>query len=340
MPDSTTLIPHALDRLPEELTGGVVAIGNFDGLHRGHVGLLENTIAEARRRGVPAVVLTFEPHPRSVFRPETPVFRLTPLPVKALIMSALGLDGIVVIAFDRNFATLTAEEFVEKVLIAQLKIAGAVVGYDFHFGKGRAGSPQMLESAGARLGFPVSVIPRVTEDDGTPISSSAIRAALEAGDIVRANELLGYRWFVIGEVIAGDRRGRELGFPTANIRLPADCRLRHGIYAVTLKRQDGSVHDGVASYGRRPQFDNGPPVLEVHVFDFAGDLYGEEVTVTVLGWIRAEERFPSVEALIAAMHRDSAAARAILASAGPGSGLDRALGAGGARTAPLSGAAS
>jgi riboflavin kinase/FMN adenylyltransferase len=340
MPDGTMLIPHALDRLPEELTGGVVAIGNFDGLHRGHVALLEDTIAEARRRGVPAVVLTFEPHPRSVFRPETPVFRLTPLPVKARIMSALGLDGIVVIAFDRDFATHTAEEFVESVLIGRLKIAGAVVGYDFHFGKGRAGSPQMLEAAGARLGFAVSVFPPVTAGAGTPISSSTIRAALEAGDVVRANELLGYRWFVIGEVIPGDRRGRELGFPTANIRLPADCRLRHGIYAVTLRREDGSLHDGVASYGRRPQFDNGPPLLEVHVFDFSGDLYGEEVTVTLLGWIRAEERFPSVEALIAAMHRDSEAARAILAVAGRGSGLDRALGRGVAGTAPLSGAAS
>jgi riboflavin kinase/FMN adenylyltransferase len=287
--------------------------------------LFETAKAEARRRGVPAVVLTFEPHPRSVFHPEAPVFRLAPLDAKSRLFAAFGMDGLIVIPFDRNFSGRTADAFVEADLVGRLAVKAAVVGYDFHFGKGRAGSPEYLSEAGTRLGFDVDVIGPVSDDAGIVISSSRIRAHLEAGDIVSANRLLGYRWFVTGEVIAGDRRGRALGMPTANLRLGSDSRLRHGIYAVHFRREDGSVHHGVASYGRRPTFDNGPPILEVHLLDFSGDLYGERVIVTFRDWIRAEQRFETVDALVAEMRRDLEAARLVLADGAAGSPVDRAL---------------
>jgi riboflavin kinase/FMN adenylyltransferase len=313
-----------IDAVPATLRGGVVAVGNFDGVHRGHAGLLTQAQQEAARLGVPAVVLTFEPHPRTFFRPEQPVFRLTSAAAKARLLAALGIDGMVVATFDRAFAGIPAEDFIATILRGRLGLRAAVVGFDFHFGQGRRGSPALLAAAGARDGFAVTVVEAIGES-GEPIASTAIRAALAEGDIAAANRLLGYRWFVTGEIVHGDKRGRELGFPTANIRLPADCRLRHGIYAVRMQRAGGAILDGVASYGRRPTFDNGPPLLETFLFDFSGDLYGETVSVSFAGWIRAEEKFESVDALVAAMNRDSANAREILAQAGPGSALDRAL---------------
>lgn len=317
-------IAHALDAVPPGLSGGVVAIGNFDGLHRGHAELLRLTVAAARRRGVPAVVLTFEPHPRTFFRPEAPVFRLTPLPAKERVAAAIGVDGLIVAPFDRSLSEMRAEAFIDSVLASRLAARAVVVGPDFRFGKGRAGSAATLTAEGGRHGFDVLIVDPVLSADDSSVSSSAAREALSAGDVARANELLGYRWFIVGEVVPGDRRGRDLGFPTANISLPADCRLRHGIYAVRLTA-DGETRDGVASFGRRPTFDNGPPLLEVHLFDFEGDLYGRLVTVTFFGWIRPEARFASADDLIVAMKQDSAAARAMLAEADAGSDVDRAL---------------
>ena len=319
------LTPHFLDQIPVDLTGGVVAVGNFDGMHGGHRALLSVARAEATRRGVSAVVFTFEPHPRTVFRPETPVFRLTPLSAKARLLGALSIDGLVVATFDRAFSTISAGAFIDEILIGRLKLSGAVVGFNFHFGQGRAGSPALLAEAGTRKGFAVTVVDQVLEGDGAPVSSTAIRENLAAGEIAAANARLGYRWFVVGEVVNGEQRGRELGYPTANLRLPADCRLRHGVYAVRMQRADGTLLDGVASYGRRPTFDDGAPLLEVFAFDFSGDLYGEEVSVAFVGWIRPELKFDSVPALIAAMDRDSEIARGTLAAAGPGTALDKAL---------------
>jgi riboflavin kinase / FMN adenylyltransferase len=320
------LTAYPLDQIPETLTGGVVAVGNFDGVHGGHRALLAAARAEATARGVPAVVLTFEPHPRTFFRPETPVFRLTPLPAKARLLRALGIDGLVVVNFDRAFAAKPAAAFVEEILIGRLKLAAAVVGFNFHFGKGRGGSPALLAEAGERGGFPVTIVGAVDDaGSGAAVSSSAIRENLAAGDIAAANARLGYRWFVVETVVPGDRRGRELGYPTANLRLEPDCRLRHGIYAVRMQRADGSLLDGVASYGRRPTFDNGAAILEVHVFDFGGDLYGETLSVAFVGWIRPELKFPSVATLTVAMDGDAEAAHAMLAEAGPGSALDRVL---------------
>jgi riboflavin kinase / FMN adenylyltransferase len=319
------LVPHTLATASPGLTGGVVAIGNFDGVHRGHTVLLRTAMAVARERGLAALALTFEPHPRTIFKPESPVFRLTLLPAKARLLTAVGLDGLVVIPFDRTFSTLAADAFVEEILVDRLQIDGVVVGRDFHFGKGRGGSATTLLAHSRSFGFSATVVDPVVGDSGETISSSSIRDALAAGDVAMANDLLGHRWFVIGEVVAGDRRGRELGFPTANIRLQADCRLRHGVYAVIMRRADGMLLPGVASYGRRPTFDNGPPMLEVFAFDFSGDLYGEAVIVVFLDWIRGEGKFSSVDALVAAIRQDVASARAILAGVGPGNALDETV---------------
>ncbi len=320
------LIP--LDDVPAALRGAALAIGNFDGMHRGHHALLAAGRREADARGMPALMLTFEPHPRTVLRPGEPLFRLTPLPAKARLAAAFGLDGVVVATFNSDFAKVSAEAFVADVLVERLGIAAVIVGHDFQFGHDRLGSPAFLVEASQRYGFSTSVVGAVTDGMGTPYSASGIRRLLGEGDIRAANAELGYRWFVIGAVQHGDKRGRELGYPTANIRLPADCGLALGIYAVTLTRADGRVLPAVASYGRRPTFDNGAVILEVHVFDFAGDLYGEEVAVTFHAYLRGEERFTSIEALIAQMDRDSLAARAILLAAGPGSAVDARLAGG------------
>ncbi len=319
------LVPYPIDQVPPALTGGVVAVGNFDGLHGGHRALLDLARAEAARRDVPALVLTFEPHPRTVFRPNPPVFRLTPIAAKARLLAALGIDGLVVADFSPSLAAMLAEAFIREILVDRLRIKGAVVGFNFRFGNMRRGDAALLQTTGARDGFSVTVVDQVCEVSGDPVSSSAIRDDLARGDVAQANTHLGYRWFVVGEIVHGDHRGRELGYPTANIRLGIDCGLRHGIYAVRLQRADGTILDGVASYGRRPTFDNGPPLLEVYLLDFSGDLYGEEVAVSFVNWIRPELKFASVGALVAAIDRDCEIARELLAVVGPGTALDRAL---------------
>ncbi len=319
------LPPVALAAVPASLRGGVVAIGNFDGVHRGHAALLAATRAEAARLAVPAVALTFEPHPRTVFRPDSPVFRLTPVTAKGRILKALGFDGMAIAPFSADFASKPAEAFIADVLVAQLGVRGVVVGYDFHFGKARAGTPAMLVEAGAAGGFDVTTITEICDHGGKAFSSSAIRENLAAGDIAAANASLGYRWFVTGVVVKGDQRGRDLGYPTANMRMGDDFALRHGIYAVRVHRPGGVILDGVASFGRRPTFDNGAPLLETFVFDFAGDLYGEELAIEFIGWVRPELKFGGIDELIAAMDADSLKARAMLAAAGEGTALDKAL---------------
>ncbi|GGK42705.1 bifunctional riboflavin kinase/FAD synthetase [Salinarimonas ramus] len=306
MNESRTHVPPAPGR-----RGPVVAIGNFDGVHRGHRTLLANAREKAAARGVSSAVLTFEPHPRAYFQPDKPLFRITPQAEKARVLARSGVDAVHVRAFDAALAGMSPEAFVDELIAGALDASGVVVGYDFHFGKGRAGTPAILTELCAARGIGCDVVP-VVEEAGAPVSSSAIRAALAEGAIARANALLGYRWFVLGEVRHGDKRGRTLGYPTANMALPEGCGLAHGIYAVRLSADD-VVRDGVASYGRRPTFDDGAPLLETFVFDFAGDLYGKEVGVELVGFIRGEERFDSAQALIAQMDRDSARARELLA---------------------------
>ena len=221
-------------------------------------------------------------------------------------------------------AGLGAEDFVGEILVRRLGIANATVGWDFQFGRARGGTPAFLDEAGRRLGFSVDVVEPFGCEGGELVSSSRIRAALEAGDLAEASGLLGYRWFVEGTVVGGDKRGRDLGFPTANMKLAPDCRLKHGVYAVTF-RVGGVTHMGVANWGRRPQFDDGAPVLETFVFDFSGDLYGETVDVGFVSYLRPEAKFPSLQGLIDQMHLDCAEARAVLAGMGPGTALDLAL---------------
>jgi riboflavin kinase/FMN adenylyltransferase len=307
---SSLLICRDGDPVPAALRGALAAIGNFDGLHRGHQHLIATVEEQAARAGRPSSVLTFEPHPRDFFNPEGRLFRLTPEPVKLRVLDRLGVDGVFLYRFDHGLAGRSAEAFVSDLLVGALGLAGVVVGHDFHFGRNREGTPQRLEELCLQEGLSCTIVPQVAEG-GRVISSSAVRAALEQGDIATANALLGYRWFIRAEVRHGDKRGRTLGYPTANMRLSDVCRLRHGIYAVRAKVGD-RVCGGVASYGRRPTFDNGAPLLEVFLFDFAGDLYGRTLDVEFVGWIRGEERFDSAEALVERMNRDAAEARRLL----------------------------
>ncbi len=304
--------------LPPQLIGAFVAIGNFDGVHRGHRAVIDTAVSSARDRGRPALALTFEPHPRSFFRPAEPLFRLTPEPAKLRLLAASGLDGAVVMTFDGALAGRSAEAFVSEVLVGRLAIAGVVVGADFRFGKGRLGTPELLREEGARLGFAVAVVAPLLAG-GRPVSSGAVRVALTSGQIAEANELLGHAWFVEGKVVRGARRGKPLGFPTANLALDPSCALMHGIYAVRA-HVDERAYQAVASFGRRPQFDDGAAVFEVLLFDFEGDLYGKSLTAEFVDFIRPERKFPSVEALKAQMEEDSKDARAILARAGARTG--------------------
>lgn len=308
--------------LDATLRGGVVAIGNFDGVHRGHQSVLERALDEAQRRKAPCLVLTFEPHPRKVFRPEVPLFMLTPPAMKAKLFAKLGFDAMVEQPFSREFAAISAESFVTDVLEARLGVSHAVTGFDFHFGKDRRGGPAFLMESGARHGFGVTLVDAFRDEGAEVVSSSRIRGLLQSGDVSQAAALLGYRFTVEAEVIAGQKLGRTLGFPTANMQLPPDVALKHGIYAVRFRRQDGTLHDGVASFGRRPTVDDGAPLLETFLFDFSGDLYGEACRVSFFGFLRAEEKFDGLEPLVAQMKRDDAEARALLSGVRPLSDLD------------------
>src|SRR5665647_1466692 len=297
--------------------GAVVAMGNFDGVHLGHRAVIAAALQMGRTQGRPALAVTFEPHPRSFFSPNTPQFRLTDEAAKLRLLAGTGLAGAVVMAFDKTRAGTTAQDFIHHDLIERLGVSGIAVGYDFHFGKGRVGSPSLLVNEAPRLGIEVDVQPHVDIEE-RPVSSSAIRMALAEGQIDDATRMLDGPWFITGEVIHGEKRGRDLGFPTANIRLDANCGLKHGIYAVRVGRGQGKDQrrfDGVASFGRRPTFDNGAPLLEVFLFDFKGDLYGAVLDVAFIGFIREELKFDSVEALVRQMDDDSARARAALAAA-------------------------
>jgi riboflavin kinase/FMN adenylyltransferase len=260
------------------LQRAVVAIGNFDGVHRGHRVVIDRAVALAQRLGRPAAALTFEPSPRAFFRPDEPNFRIASARSRLRLFAATRLDGAIVLNFNATLASLAAEDFITHLLVGRIDISGAVVGFDFHFGRNRKGTPEFLKAEGVRLGFEVDVVEAVT-DTKRRFSSGSVRAALTDGDVADAADILGYPWFVSGEVIHGEKRGRDLGFPTANLRLEPGCALRHGIYAVRVD-VDGKRYGGVANFGRRPTFDNGEPLLEtflrqdrryrVHRLDQAG----------------------------------------------------------------------
>jgi riboflavin kinase/FMN adenylyltransferase len=298
----------------EALRGATVAIGNFDGVHRGHKAVIAAALARGRALGKPSAALTFEPHPRAFFNPDEPLFRLTPEAAKLRLLAATGLDGAIVLTFNAELAKLSAQDFVQRVLVDRFAITGAAIGFNFHFGANRTGSPEFLQAQGRQHGFAVDIVPPLL-DGGRPVSSGPIRAALAAGRLEDAAEFLGYPWFVSATVLHGDKRGRELGFPTANLRLDPACALRHGIYAVRAAVA-GRRYDGVASFGRRPMFDTGAVLLEIFLFDFSGDLYGVDMDVAFIAWLREEAVFASAEELVRQMQEDSRHARAALARAG------------------------
>lgn len=324
--DQAFLRVSSEEALPAHLRGGVVAIGNFDGIHRGHQAVLERALEEARAKNVPALVLTFDPHPRKVFRPDDPLFVLTPPSVKAELIAAMGFAAVIERPFTREFAAISAEDFVTSMLVERLGISHAVTGFDFHFGKNRQGGPAFLMAAGERHGFGVTLVDAFRDEGAEIVSSSRIRTLLAEGEAAEAAGLLGYRYTVEAEVVGGAKLGRTLGFPTANMRLSPEAALKEGIYAVRFRRADGTLHDGVASFGRRPTVDdNGAPLLETFVFDFSGDLYGEIARVSFFGYLRGEVKFEGLDPLVVQMKRDEAEARALLSGVRPLSELDRVI---------------
>jgi riboflavin kinase/FMN adenylyltransferase len=296
---------------PEKLKGAVLAIGNFDGVHRGHQQVLREASAIAEREGRRSGAVVFEPHPREFFAPETPFFRLTPLPLKLELLDALGLDQTFVIDFKPELAALSAPDFATEVLAKGLGASHVVVGHDFSYGKGRTGTTDELAALGRRLGFGVDVVAAVGEG-GATFSSSRIREHLRNAEVKDAAEQLGYWWRVRGRVAAGAGRGKGLGFPTLNLPLAPGQDVRHGIYAMRVVL-DGCRHHAAGYVGVRPTFGTGEPVLEAYLLDFAGDLYGEDIDVEFVAFLRPDETFATPEALAAQMSQDCAEARALLA---------------------------
>jgi riboflavin kinase/FMN adenylyltransferase len=289
-----------------------VTIGNFDGVHRGHQAMVERTIAAARQRGLDSCVLTFEPHPREFFAPAAAPTRLTSLREKLELLAALGLDSVYIARFDARFAARPAEEFVQNLLARQLRVRWVLVGEDFRFGARRAGDVALLRSVAAHSSMETEVIETVT-DGGVRISSSAVRSALAQGQLARAEGLLGRRYSISGRVVHGDKLGRTLGFPTANVQLRHNRPPLLGIYAVRVHGIAGGPRDGVASLGFRPTVSDGERAqLEVFLFDFSGELYGRHLRVEFVAKIRDEEKYSGLDELKAAIARDCVAARAAL----------------------------
>lgn len=304
------------EHLPDECRGGVVAIGNFDGVHRGHRALIGEAERHARKAGAPLAVLTFEPHPRQVFLPDGPPFRITPFRSKARLMSEMGVDALLALRFSSALQNKAAQEFVGDVLRDGLGARHVVVGYDFAFGRKRSGNADTLKSMGQEMGFGTSVLEPVTHGDDV-CSSSIIRVDLESGRVRRAAELMAHWWEVEGRVRGGDRRGRTIGFPTANLSLhPAALRPALGVYAVHFGLdRDGETewHRGVANIGQRPTFDGVGINLEVHIFDFDEDIYGRHARVAFVEHLRSERKFSGLEEIKAQIARDSEQARELLA---------------------------
>lgn len=293
------------------LKGASVAMGNFDGVHRGHQAVID----AARRPDVPLGVITFEPHPRQVFAPDAPPFRLMNAEARQNRLAKLGVSRLYELPFTRDLAGLTPEDFAREVLVEGLGITHVVVGADFQFGKGRAGTAAVLQELGRRFGFDVTIQPLVGGEDGA-ISSTAIRTALAEGRVQDAADMLGHYHRIDGEVLHGEKRGRALGYPTANMAVEGLHLPRLGVYAVKVEVLGGpqrGFYDGVASLGVRPMFGENKPNFEVHLFDFAGDLYGQHLSVALVEYLRPEAKFDGLQALIEQMDADSERARAILA---------------------------
>ncbi len=305
--------------LAASLRGGAIALGNFDGMHLGHHGLLDRLRTKAKTLSAPVGVLTFEPHPRSVFRPEGETFRLTPPSAKQRLLAAAEIDFMWEQKFDRAFSQQTAAAFIDELLVGALAVRHITVGEDFHFGHDRAGDVTFLRAAGEHHGFSVEAVVPITAPDGTLYSASRIRALLQAGDVKGASALLGRPWEIEAKVSEGDKRGRELGFPTANLDLGEHLRPALGVYAVLVgvptaqaDRQTWRWHKGVANIGRRPTVNGTTVRLEAHMFDFAGDLYEKPLRVALIDFLRAEQKFAGLSALKQQIAHDAEHARALL----------------------------
>ena len=300
--------------VPASLAGGIVALGNFDGFHLGHQAVVGRAVARARAAGRPALVATFDPHPVRYFTPDAPPFRLTTLDQRAELFAAAGADAMVVFAFDAALASLTAAQFVEQRLIGCLAVGGVVTGEDFTFGKAKGGNVRVMAEIGAQAGFSVETVAAVALD-GAAVSSSRIREALIAGDPREAARLLTRPFAIRGTVQHGDKLGRTIGYPTANIDMGKYLRPAYGIYAVRGRLPDGRVLAGAANLGIRPTFDPPKELLEAYFFDFADNLYGQEIEVELIDYLRPEAKFDSLAALTAQMDADCTRARAILSGA-------------------------
>ena len=298
--------------IPDALRGAVIALGNFDGFHLGHQAVVSRAIALGFHMRRPVIVATFDPHPVRHFRPDVPPFRLTTLNQREEMFAHAGADGMLVFRFGAELAAMDAEQFVAEVLINRLGAAGVVTGDDFSFGKGRTGDVALLKILGERHGIVAEAVSQVVVE-GERVSSGRVRDLLIAGDPGEATRLLTRPYAIQGVVERGDARGRELGYPTANVRLGDYQRPKYGIYAVTVRLDDGNEHKGVASLGIRPTFEPPVELLEAHLFDFDGDLYGRTIEVALHAYIRGEEKFDSVDALTARMREDEAEARRLLA---------------------------
>jgi len=298
--------------IPDALKGSIVALGNFDGFHLGHQAVVSRAIARGFHERRPVIVATFEPHPVRFFKPDVPPFRLTTLDQREQLFAHAGADAMLVFEFGAALAAMDAEEFVSDVLATQIGAAGVVTGDDFSFGKGRRGDVALLKAVGALHGVGAEAVAQV-ELDGERISSGRIREELVAGNIGEATHMLSRDYAIAGVVQRGDSRGRELGYPTANITMSDYQRPKYGIFAVRVTLDDGSEHPGVASLGVRPMFDPPEELLEAYLFGFDGDLYGRQIEVALHGYIREERKFDSLDALMAQMREDEAAARRLLA---------------------------
>src|SRR4051794_1956925 len=297
--------------IPEALRGSIVALGNFDGFHLGHQAVVGRAIQRGFHERRPVIVATFDPHPVSFFKPDLPPFRLTTLDQRENLFAHAGADAMLVFEFNRELASMDADAFVAEVVKQRIGAAGVITGDDFSFGKGRSGDVALLARLGEQHGVAAEAVPQVLLN-GERISSGRIREALVAGDSATATHMLSRDYAIEGVVQAGDKRGRELGYPTANLALGDYQRPRYGIYAVRATLADGSEHPGVASLGVRPTFDPPTELLETHLLDFAGDLYGYKIEVALHAFIRDEKKFDDVGALVTHMRRDEAQARHLL----------------------------
>lgn len=303
--------------LPDEARGAAIAVGNFDGVHKGHQAVIGEAGRIARANNIPWAVLTFEPHPRRVFQPHQPPFRLTSVRGKARAVEALGVDAMIVQRFNREFSQQPAETFVQDVLVDGFAANHVVAGYDFVFGHKRGGNCELLLSLGQKLGFRFTAVSAINDGAGAVYSSTRIRSCLQQGDVRGAAAILGRHFSYEGRVSHGDQRGRTIGFPTLNLHLGSTVRPALGVYAVRVGILEGDEtvwHDGVANVGNRPTFGGKDVVLEAHVMDFSGDLYGKLIAVTLIDFIRAEKKFDGLEALRAQIATDTEAARNILAA--------------------------